>query len=106
MARSHSERAASSREHQARQQTRQQDELQRRRRFRHDEAPADNATSPIKGSDFLDKLPGEIRNRIYRMALIEDPDISVTKFRFEEPGLLKACKQVCINPSIGQRVGM
>ncbi|CAK4034163.1 Hypothetical predicted protein [Lecanosticta acicola] len=37
-------------------------------------------------------LPGELRNRIYREALLEDP-VTVTASSFIEPGIIRACKQ-------------
>lgn len=44
-------------------------------------------TSPLLG------LPGELRNRIYRAALLED-HIDVTNASFTEPGLLRTCKLI------------
>ncbi|KAK4549846.1 hypothetical protein LTR36_005147 [Oleoguttula mirabilis] len=44
-------------------------------------------------SRFLE-LPGELRNRIYRLALLSDNAIPVTAQHFQEPDLLHACKQV------------
>ncbi|KAK5127478.1 hypothetical protein LTR85_006817 [Meristemomyces frigidus] len=39
-------------------------------------------------------LPGELRNRIYRLALLSDLAIPVTAQHFQEPTLLYACKQI------------
>ena len=41
----------------------------------------------------LMKLPGEIRNRIYRFSVAND-DVPVTRTGMTEPGLLLACKAV------------
>jgi hypothetical protein len=47
--------------------------------------------TPKKG--FLD-LPGELRNRIYRMELLQDKSIKVSKRNFTEPPLLMVCHKI------------
>ena len=39
-------------------------------------------------------IPGELRNKIYRLALTTANKINVDKGQFAEPGLLPACRQV------------
>lgn len=41
----------------------------------------------------LFKLPGELRNRIYRLSLLEQSRIQVTPAGLGEPGLLLSCHQ-------------
>lgn len=40
------------------------------------------------------KLPGELRNRIYRLALLEPQPIGLSPTNFVEPSLLVACHQI------------
>jgi hypothetical protein len=47
--------------------------------------------TPTKG--FLD-LPGELRNRIYRMELLQDKSIKISKGKFTEPPLLMVCHKI------------
>ncbi|KAK3724432.1 hypothetical protein LTR37_001056 [Vermiconidia calcicola] len=44
-------------------------------------------------SKFL-ALPGELRNTIYRYALLSDPGVLVMRQQFSEPALLATCRQV------------
>lgn len=55
----------------------------------------DTAADPSspKQSPLL-KLPGELRNRIYRSALLEQPYVTVGRAAFVEPGLLLVCHQI------------
>lgn len=48
------------------------------------------ANSPLMG------LPGEVRNRIYRYAVVEPEGstIDIRTTRLQEPGLLTTCKDV------------
>jgi hypothetical protein len=39
-------------------------------------------------------IPGELRNKIYRLALISDGKIVVAKGQFVEPRLLRTCRQI------------
>ena len=39
-------------------------------------------------------LPGELRNRIYRLCLVSEDHIIVTTTTFPEPRLLKTCKEI------------
>lgn len=40
------------------------------------------------------ELPAELRNDIYRLALVQDSDIDVNHTRFAKPALLSTCKQI------------
>ncbi|KAK5127561.1 hypothetical protein LTR85_006901 [Meristemomyces frigidus] len=54
------------------------------------------AAADIPASPLLE-LPGELRNRIYRLLLVEDDEslpITVVKERFEEPAILYACSEI------------
>lgn len=53
---------------------------------------AQSPNPPDQTSPLLD-LPGELRNRIYRAALLED-HIDVENACFAEPGLLRTCKMI------------
>ncbi|KAK5124394.1 hypothetical protein LTR85_001611 [Meristemomyces frigidus] len=39
-------------------------------------------------------LPGELRNRIYRLALVAHDDITVDKENWKQPALLQVCKRI------------
>lgn len=63
-------------------------------------AKAWKATAPvlppidIPRAAFID-LTGELRNRIYRLVLVEEKKIELSKLnRFSKPGLLSTCKQI------------
>ncbi|KAI5367999.1 hypothetical protein Slin15195_G031330 [Septoria linicola] len=47
-----------------------------------------------KKCGFLHKLPGEVRNRIYRYALVDTGDLEITSTGPGEPSLLRVCKRV------------
>ena len=53
-------------------------------------------------------LPPEIRNRVYRLALVKGPDdaIQMTATGMSEPVLLSLCKQVSVEELNTARVGV
>ena len=56
-------------------------------------APSAHAATAAKAPNFL-MIPGELRNKIYRLALISADRILIAKGQFEEPSLLLACRQI------------
>ena len=56
-------------------------------------APSAHAATAAKAPNFL-MIPGELRNKIYRLALISADRILIAKGQFEEPSLRLACRQI------------
>lgn len=59
-------------------------------------SPQSRSTLPERSSNSLLGLPAELRNRIYRFALIKPKtiDIDQSKWPTHQPALLKTCKQI------------
>lgn len=53
-------------------------------------------TPPVRSSNPLLGLPAELRNRIYRFALVQPKtiDLDETKWHTHQPAVLKTCKQI------------
>ena len=56
-------------------------------------APSAHVATATNAANFL-TIPGELRNKIYRLALISADRILIAKGQFEEPSLLLACRQI------------
>lgn len=50
--------------------------------------------SPPKAEPHLLGIPGELRNQIYRLILVQDDPIKLTPTDHEQPALLRTCKQI------------
>ena len=55
--------------------------------------PKKMAAPTMLRANFL-TIPGELRNKIYRLALISDGKIVVARGQFAEPDLLRTCRQI------------
>ena len=55
--------------------------------------PKKMAAATTLPANFL-TIPGELRNKIYRIALVSDGKIVVAKGQFVEPLLLRTCRQI------------